>query len=367
MRGREVTEKPIGMELSAWMRARVVMSRPLVKLIARTPPLRRALARSRAEAVEGHRLDEALAAMLGVDDRTRDSALLGLSAPEARRRVAASAALVDAPAGRAAGATGRMLRGAGGRLEARVYAPAGLDRPSPGLVFFHGGGFVTCDLDTHDSFCRRLAGLGRVRVVAVRYRLAPEHPFPAAVDDAVEAFRAVLEEAPALGLDPERLGVGGDSAGGNLAAVVSLRLRHEARRPSLAALIYPAVDATCSMGSHVTMGGRYYLTRSMLDWYYQHYLGADAALREHPDASPLLADDVRGHAPSLVYTAHFDPLRDEGVAYTKRLRAGGVLVRHRSFDAMLHGFLMMGGVSPAALEATESIAREIGEALHEGV
>ncbi|HEU4534102.1 MAG TPA: alpha/beta hydrolase, partial [Polyangiaceae bacterium] len=297
-----------------------------------------------------------------------DSDLLGLPPAEARLKVARSAAMVDGPEPPpGVEARAHPLRGAAGGLEARVYEPAGLGRPSPGLVFVHGGGFVTCDLDTHDSFCRRLAALGRLRVVSVAYRLAPEHAFPAAVDDAVEAFRAVREGAGALGIDPERLGIGGDSAGGNLSAVVALRLRGEPARPALAVLIYPAVDATCSMGSHVTMGGRYYLTRPMLDWYYGNYLGTDAALREHPDASPLLADDVRGHAPALVYTAHFDPLRDEGVAYAERLRSSGVAARHRSFDTMLHGFLMMGGVSPAALEATEAVAREVGEALRGGV
>lgn len=355
------------MELPALTRARVLVSRPLVRLAVRSPSLRRSLARSRAEAVEGHRLDEHLAAMLGLDDRSRDSDLRGLPPAEARLKVARSAATVDEPGPPGVEVRPHPLSGAFGALEARFYEPVGLGRPSPGLVFVHGGGFVTCDLDTHDRFCRRLAVLGRLRVVSVAYRLAPEQAFPAAVDDAIGAFRAVGEGAGELGIDPARLGIGGDSAGGNLSAVVSLRLRNEALRPALAALIYPAVDATCSMGSHVTMGGRYYLTRPMIDWYYQHYFGTDAALREHPDASPLLADDVRGHAPSLVYTAHFDPLRDEGLAYAERLRAGGVAVRHRSFDTMLHGFLMMGGVSPAALAAGEEIAREIGEAMRGGL
>lgn len=354
------------MELPALTRVRVALSRPLVRLLMRKPGLRRALARSRAGAIEGHRLDEFLAAMLGLDDQSHDSELQGLSPIAARQKVARSVATVEgllAPI--EANVSERSL--GRGDLIVRAYAPAGLEGAAPGLVFFHGGGFVTCDLDTHDSFCRRLAVLGRVRVFSVAYRLAPEHAFPAAVDDAVEAFRAIAAEAASFGVDVARLGVGGDSAGGNLAAVVALRLRHEAQKPSLAVLLYPAVDATCSMESHVTMGERHYLTSTQIDWYYRHYFGTDAARREHPDASPLLADDVTGHAPALVYTAHFDPLRDEGVAYAARLRAAGVSARHRSFDTMLHGFLMMGGVSPAALEATELVAREVGEALRGGL
>jgi acetyl esterase/lipase len=356
------------MELPALVRARALMSRRLLRLLVGSPASRRALARERAGQVEGQQLDEHLAAMLGVDDKLHDSVLPGLSPAEARLKVARTVATVDMPDPPAGVEVSRReLRGGGGSIEVRVYEPEGLERPSPGLVFLHGGGFMTCDLDTHDGFCRRLASVGRVRVVAVDYRLAPEFPFPAAVDDALEAFRAVSEGAESFGIDRARLGVGGDSAGGNLAAVVAQRLRGEANGPALAVLIYPAVDATCSMGSHVTMGSRYYLTRATVEWYYKHYLGSDVTLRETSDASPLLADDVRGHAPSLVYTAHFDPLRDEGVAYAERLRSGGVAVRRRSFDTMLHGFLMMGGVSPAALEAGEAIAREVGEALREGL
>lgn len=346
-------------------RARVALSRPLLRLVLRRPALRRSLARSRSAPIEGHRLDEFLAAMLGLDDASRDSQIVGLPPDEARRKTARSVATVEgllAPPEVAV--SSRALPGG---LLARVYAPAGLEAAAPGLVFFHGGGFVTCDLDTHDGLCRRLAALGRLRLVSVAYRLAPEHRFPAAVDDAVGAFRAVAADAASFGIDPARLGVGGDSAGGNLAAVVSLTLRHEARKPSLAVLLYPAVDARCTAKSHATMGERYFLTRSMVEWYYRQYLGDDPARREHPDVSPLRADDVRGHAPSLVYTAHFDPLRDEGVAYAARLREAGVAARHRSFDTMLHGFLLMGGVSPAALEATELVAREVGKALREGL
>jgi acetyl esterase len=355
------------MYLPALTRARVAASRSLLRLVARTPALRRELARPRSDVVEGRRLDEGLAAVLGLDDRLGESDLRGLRPPRARLRVRASVAIVESPAVPSdVDASARTLRGPAGPLAARLYAPAGLAVPSPGLVYFHGGGFVTGDLDTHDAFCRRLAGLGRLRVVSVAYRLAPEAPFPAAVDDAIGAFRGVAAEASSFGVDAARLGVGGDSAGGNLAAVVALRARHGAPRPALAALVYPAVDATCAMGSHVTMGDRYVLTRPMVEWYYRNYLGEDEALREHPDASPLLADDVRGHAPALVYTAHFDPLRDEGAAYAERLRAAGVAAKHRPFDTMLHGFLMMGGASPAALAATEAIAREVGEALRGG-
>jgi acetyl esterase len=224
----------------------------------------------------------------------------------------------------------------------------------------HGGGWVTGDLDTHDRFCRRLAVVGGLRVLAFDYRLAPENPFPAGVEDAVTGFRAAAASAGDLGIDPARLGIAGDSAGGNLAAVVARRTAGDALRPRVAGLIYPAVDLTCAAASHRTFGARYILTAPMIAWYLARYAPRDL---RHPDASPLLAPDVASAPHTLVYTAHFDPLRDEGEAYAARLRDAGLAVTARRFPTLPHGFVVMAGVSRAAAAASDEIAGELGAAL----
>jgi acetyl esterase len=349
-------------KLTPLSRARVALLRPLVRAIFTSPSLRSRLARSRCSPG----LDPDLAALLAIDDLTHDSEVWRGSPERARRMIAETAAIVeDAPSG-AVTVDDRPFRGPAGELSARCYVPAGLAAPSPGLVFFHGGGWVTGDLDTHDPLCRELALAGQIRVVAIAYRLAPAHPFPAAVDDAVAAFRWVAGEAESLGIDPLRLGVGGDSAGGNLSAVVSLRTREDARRPALAALLYPSVDATCSSASQRELDKEFYLTREALDWYLTHYLGSDPARRRDPDASPLFAPDLAGSPPTLVVTAAFDPLRDEGIAYAARLREAGVPTREERLEGMIHGFLNA-GLSRGAREATARIAGEIGRALREGL
>lgn len=351
-----------GVKLTPLSRARIALTRPLVRALFASPFLRGRLAGSSRDPA----LDPDLAVLLALDELTHDSEVWRGSPARARRMIAESSAIVgDAPSGVVA-ARDRLFRGPTGELRARCYGPAGLAAPSPGLVFFHGGGWVTGDLDTHDVLCRRLALAGQLRVVAIEYRLAPEHPFPAAVDDALAGFRWAAGEAESLGIDPLRIGVGGDSAGGNLSAVVSLRTRADERRPALAALLYPSVDATCSSASHRELGKGYYLTREALDWYENQYLGPDPARRRDPDASPLFAPDLAGSPPTLVVTAAFDPLRDEGIAYAARLREAGVPAREERVAGMIHGFLNA-GLSRGAREATERIAREIGRALREGL
>jgi acetyl esterase len=343
--------------LSMLQRARAASERPVVRALLRTPILRRRLARGRTEPVEGETLDEELAALLALDDVTRDSDLRGRTPARARRKLAESVRVVDgAPV---TGVTAREETVGG--VRARLYVPDDLAGPSAGIVYFHGGGWVTGDLDSHDRLCRRLAQLGGVRVLAVDYRLAPEHPFPAAVDDALAAFRGAAADAARLGLDPTRLGVAGDSAGGNLSAVVARRTRGEAQRPALTGLIYAAVDATRSSQSHRTFGARYLLTASMIDWYLGHY--TDPSHHRDPDVSPLLAEDVGGVGTTLVYTAHFDPLRDEAEAYARRLSDAGVEAKVRRFPNLVHGFAVLGGASRAADAATDEIARELGATL----
>ncbi len=308
-------------------------------------------------------LDPVLGALLTLDELVKEGKMWRHPPSVARVKMAESAALVedDPPAGVVTRPL--ELRGPGGALAARLYEPEGVLPGSPGLLYVHGGGWVVCDLDTHDVFCRRLARTGRLRVVSLDYRLAPEAPFPAAVEDVLAAWDWLVGAAPSLGIDPSRLGAAGDSAGGNLAAVLGRRARSAPTRPALVALIYPSVDATCSFPSHAELGEGYFLDRRSIAYYLHHYLGDDAARRKHPDASPFFAEDLARTPPALVYTAGFDPLRDEGMAYADRLLAAGVPARRRNFETLVHGFALMTGVCPAARDAAESIARDIGDAL----
>lgn len=218
----------------------------------------------------------------------------------------------------------------------RIYRPLHERRPGPALLYVHGGGFVVGSLDSHDGACRELAARARCTVVSLDYRLAPEHRFPAAPDDVLAAFRALAAEAESLGLDRERLAIGGDSAGGNLSAVLALETRDDEVRPCFQLLIYPAVDMTMSSPSIDELGQGFFLEKPTIAWYLEQYLGD--ADRKHPRASPLFVDDLSGLPPALVVTAGFDPLCDEGAAYAERLRDAGVEVAHHHHGSMFHGF-----------------------------
>jgi acetyl esterase len=254
----------------------------------------------------------------------------------------------------------RIVPGAAGGLKARVYRPEG-DAPFPTVVFFHGGGWVIGDLDTHDNMARHICrGSGAV-VVAVDYRLAPEHPFPAAADDAVAAARWVAGHLDELGGDG-RLAVAGDSAGGNLAAVVAQVLRDEGTPLAGQFLIYPAVDAEGEYPSRVENATGYFLEKDTMDWFYGHYAGAwddakDARL------SPLHHADLAGLPPAVIVTAEFDPLRDEGEAYGEALRAAGVRADVQRYDGLIHGFFDRGTISPAAQKAIDESCARFGELL----
>jgi acetyl esterase len=346
------------------LQARRVAGGPVARALLACGPVRRRLARSRSQPVDGARLDEHLAAMLALDELSGGaSGFDGLTPAEARAALRDSVAAVAPAPPRGVARADLTLRGPAGPLPARAYTPPGAPAVTPGLLFFHGGGWVTGDLDTHDPFCCQLAAEAGIRVVAVDYRLGPEHPFPAAVDDALAAFRQLAAEAGQHGLDPARLGVGGDSAGGNLAAVVARKTRGDARPPALAALLYPGLDATRALPSHRVFAERYFLTAAMIEWYLARYLGGDESRRRHPDMSPLLADDPAGLGRHLVVVAHFDPLRDEGLAYADKLSAAGVSVRTRRFAEQMHGFILIGGAAPAADAATRSVIADIGAGL----
>lgn len=229
----------------------------------------------------------------------------------------------------------------------RIYRPRTAPAVSPALVFFHGGGWIMGDLESHDAFCRIVAARSDAVVIAVDYRLAPEHRFPAAVEDCEHAWRHVVGNAGRLGVDPGRLAMGGDSAGGNLAASVCRRLRDAGGpMPVLQALIYPATDFTAEGGSLVDNAEGYFLTRAAIELMASMYVPDEAAKR-HPDASPLLAEDLSGLPPAFVQVAGYDPLRDEGVAYAGRMREAGVSVDLVEYPTVVHGFMRM--IKPVAM------------------
>jgi acetyl esterase len=242
------------------------------------------------------------------------------------------------------------IPGHAGPVRARFYAPAGLSPAIPPslLVYFHGGGFVVGDLDTHDGVCRLLAATAGVTVLSIDYRLAPEHPFPAAVEDAWAGFSWAAANAATLGADPARIAVAGDSAGGNLAAVVSLLARAGGgATPAMQLLIYPPTDSAGDLPSRRLFAEGFLLNKSDMDLFESHYLppGSDAA---DPRVSVLLAPDLRGLPPAYVTTAGFDPLRDEGEAYALRLREAGVPVALRRHPGLAHSFANQTAVSRSA-------------------
>ena len=241
----------------------------------------------------------------------------------------------------------------------RVYTPDA-PAPRPALVYFHGGGWVVCDLDTHDVVCTAIAHRAGAVVIAVDYRLAPEHKFPAAVTDSYAATAWVASNVTKLGIDPKRISVGGDSAGGNLAAVVSLKSRDE-DGPAIAlqVMVYPATDlSSFDTPSYQEFGENHYLTKSEMEWFRQHYLRSMEDARD-PHASPLLASDLSRLPPVLIITAECDPLRDEGEAYAKRLANDGVAVTYNCYPGMIHPFFSLSGAIPQAFDAIQQVANAV--------
>ena len=233
----------------------------------------------------------------------------------------------------------RAVPGPAGAIPARIYRPAGTV-PKPVIVYFHGGGWVLGSLTTHDDICRRLAdGIDAV-VVSVDYRMGPEHRFPAAVDDAVAALAWVAAHAPELGGDPERLVVAGDSAGGNLAAVTSQLARTRGPALRFQLLVYPVTDHEFGSVSMVENAEGYFLTRDSMRWFYERYLD-HASQGADPRVSPLRAADLSGLPPAFVLTAQYDPLRDQGIAYTDAMRAAGNEVAMTTYEGLFHGFFGM--------------------------
>ncbi len=242
----------------------------------------------------------------------------------------------------------RELRADGphGAIPLRLVRPNGAHASDrlPALVYYHGGGWTIGDLDTHDTLCRELANGAGCAVISVDYRLAPEHRFPAAVDDCIAATWWIGAHARELGIDSDRIAVGGDSAGGNLAAVVAIAARDAGDLPiALQLLIYPATDQRRTAASHIGNGTGYLLTRESIAYYHDHYFGGD--MHDHDwRASPLLLEDLSRLPPAFVLTAGYDPLRDEGLQYAQRLSQAGNRATHLCFERQIHGFIPMGKV-----------------------
>ncbi|HVR04544.1 MAG TPA: alpha/beta hydrolase [Solirubrobacteraceae bacterium] len=253
------------------------------------------------------------------------------------------------------------LAGPAGPIAARLYLPAEAPERGPLLVYYHGGGWVQGSIASHGLACRLLAHLSGVRILSIEYRLAPEHPFPAAADDAFAAYAQVAERHAEFGADPLRLAVGGDSAGGNLAAVTAQVLRGESTLPAPRAqvLIYPALDMSSRRESRRLFGERYLLTEQSMSWYEDQY-APDPALRTDPRVSPLCAPDLGGLAPAYIATCLADPLRDEGEEYARRLREAGVAVALQRHP-LVHGFVNQ-TVTRSAYRAVAAVAGALRQA-----
>ena len=321
--------------------------------------VKRLLLGGRSVTVDGNTLDTTLQLMLAGQRATGIDGLVpsdDVHVARAHLRILAASVKQDIPV---AAVTNLSIPGPAGPIPARHYQPARADGPL--LVFFHGGGWVIGDLETHDDLCRLICRDGRIHVLSVDYRLAPEHKAPAAAVDAIAAYQWALEHAESMGVDADLIAVGGDSAGGNLAAVVSQQARNNgARLPALQLLIYPRTNFVGETRSITLFAEGYFLTKHDIDWFTDRYLGGASIEPTGPQVSPLLADDLTGLPPALVLTGGFDPLRDEGNQYAEAMRAAGVTVDLREFGSLVHGFanfFPLGGGSAVATAETISAMR----------
>lgn len=312
----------------------------------------RAMALGKRVRHDGSELDPKLQVMLALDPRAKRS---WQESPRALRAEQDAVLMgIRGPLPEVHAVKTLSIPGAAGPLRARYYATRTASAPL--LVYFHGGGFVFGNLDTHDVGCRLLCRHGDLNVLSVEYRLVPEHRFPDAIEDARAAFTWAARHAQDLGADPSRVGVAGDSAGANLSAVVSLLARSSPQPPACQVLIYPPTDRTHAHPSLNALADGFLLTRASIEWFHAQYAAAVGADSADPRISPLMARDLKGLAPALVVTAGFDPLRDEGEAYAAALRAAGTPVVLRRFDALVHGFFNLTGVHAPSRAAVLEIA-----------
>ena len=247
--------------------------------------------------------------------------------------------------------------GPAGQIRFRRYRPLGAAAgPLPTLIYYHGGGFVIGNIETHDSTCRRVANRSRCQVISIDYRLAPEHPFPASTDDGIAAFRHIRDNAATFEADAARIAVGGDSAGGNIAAVVCQACRDAGEAtPAFQMLIYPATDSSRQSSSRRSLAEGYFLTGELMDWFWKAYVPAGTDLADLR-LSPLLTKDVKGLPPAFVLTAGFDPLRDEGRAYADRLIDAGIKTTYVNYPGTIHGFFTLTRFLRQGLKANDEAA-----------
>jgi acetyl esterase len=325
------------------LQAVFALPQPLKRIIA-GPPIRR-------DGLELALDAQLLLRMLALTD----TKLVDGTAQEARAALELRRAMVTPPGHGGVRARDVEIPSDWGPVPARLYEPIRLAPGSPLLVYFHGGGWVIGSIDTHDANSRYLARNAQVRVLSVDYRLAPEHRFPAAVDDAFAAFQFAARNAEALGADPTAIAVGGDSAGANLAAAICLQAMKKGPRPVFQLLFYPATDATTRHRSRTLFADGFFLSDEDISWFLDHYC-PDLEQRRDPRLSVLLAEDLRGLPPAYVATAGFDPLRDEGNAFADRLREAGVPVVKRQHDDLMHAFVSFLNLSSRFREAVSEAA-----------
>ena len=323
-------------------------------LLSRLSPYSKRVLPERTRLVDGLALSPEVQLMLAMRPFTGGKPWHAVSIQFARKQMQAESRLSSGEKIQVGPVRTFEIQGATGPMRVRHYVP---NEPGkrPLLVFFHGGGFLYGDLDTHDQPCRYLAKYAGVQVLSVEYRLAPEHPFPAAVEDSYAGYLWALEHAEALGADPRRILVGGDSAGGNLAAVVTqLAKQNQKQLPSLQLLIYPAVDRVNPYRSLELFSEGFFLSRKDIDFTFANY--ASGAHPRDPRLGPIFAPDLGGLSPAFVVTAGFDPLRDEGEAYESALRRAGNITRLHRVPDLIHGFINMTGLSPASEAALIGVA-----------
>lgn len=310
-------------------------------------------------------LDPQIAGILALLEQVGSPTLAAGSPEQARAMFRVSTIDLRDPATLAAvrAVEDSTIPGPAGDIPIRIYRPD-VDGPVPTMAFFHGGGFVIGDIETHDDQARLICRDVGIVVVSVDYRLAPEHQFPAGYEDCLAATRWVADNIDSLGGDPAKIVVGGDSAGGNFAAAVALATRESGPKLAAQFLIYPGVDFVeeADYPSRVDNAEGYYLTAEEMEWFSGHYLAPEADLKD-PRASPIHAPDLAGAPPAVISTAEFDPLRDEGEAYAKALADAGVEVRLARYDGMIHGFYGLGVHSAAAASAVHDMNRSLRDLL----
>jgi acetyl esterase len=326
------------------------------RIVFRLPRAIKRILAGRPVRIDGRELDLDMQLVLRTLTLHPRPSMTGVTPRETRENLSADTRIAGGQPEPVASAEAVTVAGADGPLRARLYTPNEASTPGPLLVYYHGGGWVAGDLDTHDGSCRVLANASGVRVLSVDYRRPPENPFPAPIDDALAAFRDAAARAGELNVDPQRIAVGGDSAGGQLAAVVAqMAAADGGPAPAFQLLIYPVTDCVEVSESRHRFAEGYVLAKKNMEWYETQLLtnGGD---RGDPRVSPLRATDLSGLAPALIVTAGFDILRDEGEAYAASLKQAGVRTMLRRYPGYAHGFMALLGLWPGPREAIHEIA-----------